>query len=105
MTRFRSAAAGAAFATAAMAFVASAQTIGPPSGATLAATCTGCHGPAGQSAGAIPSIHGRAEADLLQAMLDFKNDRRPATMMNRHAKGFSDEELAALAREIAANWR
>jgi cytochrome c553 len=38
-------------------------------------------------------------------MLDFKNDRRPATMMNRHAKGFSDEELAALAREIAANWR
>jgi sulfide dehydrogenase cytochrome subunit len=105
MTRFRSAAVGAAFATVAAACGANAQTIVPPSGATLAATCTGCHGPAGQSAGAIPSIHGRAEADLLQAMLDFKNDRRPATMMNRHAKGFSDEELAALAREIATNWR
>jgi hypothetical protein len=25
--------------------------------------------------------------------------------MNRHAKGFSDEEIAAIAREIAANWR
>jgi sulfide dehydrogenase cytochrome subunit len=76
-----------------------------PSGRTLATTCTGCHGPEGHSAGAIPSLHGWKEADLLQAMLDFKNDRRPATMMNRHAKGFSDEELAALAREIAANWR
>lgn len=105
MTRFRETTAGAVFVIAAVACVASAQTIAPPSGATLAATCTGCHGPAGHSAGAIPSIHGRTEADLLQAMLDFKNDRRPATMMNRHAKGFSDEELVALAREIAANWR
>jgi hypothetical protein len=25
--------------------------------------------------------------------------------MNRHAKGFSDEEIAAMAREIATNWR
>jgi cytochrome c553 len=82
-----------------------AKDVSPPSGRTLATTCTGCHGPEGQSAGAIPSLHGWKEADLLQAMLDFKNDRRPATMMNRHAKGFSDEELAALAREIAANWR
>jgi cytochrome c553 len=88
-----------------LATTASGQTFAPPSGATLAATCTGCHGPNGQSAGAIPALNGRTEADLLQAMLDFKNDRRPATMMNRHAKGFSDEEIAAMAREIATNWR
>jgi len=104
MTRFRYAAAYSAIAMAA-AGAASAQNIAAPSGATLAATCTGCHGPSGHSAGAIPSLHGRTEADLLQSMLDFKNDRRPATMMNRHAKGFSDEELAALAREISTNWR
>jgi cytochrome c553 len=82
-----------------------AQTLAPPSGATLSATCTGCHGPNGQSAGAIPSINGRSETEILEAMLDFKNDRRPATVMNRHAKGFSDEELALMAREIARNWR
>ena len=76
-----------------------------PSGATLVATCTGCHGPAGQSAGAIPALNGRTEADILQAMLEFKSDRRPATVMNRHAKGFSDEEIALMAREIAASWR
>jgi sulfide dehydrogenase cytochrome subunit len=92
-------------ATIAAAGAAAAQTLAPPSGATLSATCTGCHGPNGQSAGAIPSINGRSETEILEAMLDFKNDRRPATVMNRHAKGFSDEELALMAREIARNWR
>ena len=82
-----------------------AQTHSPSSGRTLAATCTGCHGPAGHSPGAIPSIYGRTEMQIAQAMLDFKNDRRPATMMNRHAKGFSDAEIAAIAKEISANWR
>jgi sulfide dehydrogenase cytochrome subunit len=82
-----------------------AQSPPPASGRTLAATCTGCHGPAGHSAGAIPSIYGRTEMQIAQAMLDFKNDRRPATMMNRHAKGFSDAEIAEIAKEISANWR
>ena len=82
-----------------------AQSPPPASGRTLAATCTGCHGPAGHSPGAIPSIYGRTEMQIAQAMLDFKNDRRPATMMNRHAKGFSDAEIAEIAKEISANWR
>ncbi len=89
----------------AAAFPAFAQSPAPPSGRTLAATCTGCHGPAGRSAGEIPSINGRSETQLAQALLDFKGDRRPATVMNRHAKGFSDAEIAAIAKEISANWR
>ncbi len=82
-----------------------AQSPPPPGGRTLAATCTGCHGPAGHSAGEIPSIFGRTEAQIVQAMQEFKTDRRPATVMNRHAKGFSDDEIVALAKEISANWR
>ncbi len=84
---------------------ANAQQAAPIPGSVLAATCSGCHGPAGRSVAEIPSINGRTEQQLLSAMLDFKNDRRPATVMNRHAKGFSDDELAAIAREISANWR
>jgi sulfide dehydrogenase cytochrome subunit len=94
-----------ALATLAVSLPAVAQTPVPASGRTLAATCSGCHGPAGHSAGEIPSIYGRTESQIAQAMLDFKNDRRPATMMNRHAKGFSDAEIAAIAKEISANWR
>jgi cytochrome subunit of sulfide dehydrogenase len=86
-----------------------AQTPSPPaaavSGRTLIATCSGCHGPDGKSPGAIPIIAGKNELQIRQAMLDFKNDRRIGTVMNRHAKGFSDDEIAAMAREIAATWR
>ena len=75
------------------------------SGRVLVATCTGCHGQNGKSAGAIPTLAGQSEAQIRAAMLDYKNDRRAGTMMNRHAKGFSDDEIGAMAREIAANWR
>jgi sulfide dehydrogenase cytochrome subunit len=77
----------------------------PASGRVLIATCTGCHGQNGKSAGAIPALAGQSEAQIRQAMLDYKNDRRAGTMMNRHAKGFSDDEIGAIAREIAATWR
>ena len=96
---------GALAALALMIAGADAQTPPPPSGRTLAATCSGCHGPAGRSAGEIPSIFGRTEAQIVQAMQEFKTDRRPATVMNRHAKGFSDDEIVAIAKEISANWR
>lgn len=85
--------------------VSAAQTLSPISGRTLAASCSGCHGPAGHSPGAIPAIYGRTEMQLRQALLDFKSDRRPSTMMGRHAKGFSDAELGEIAKEISANWR
>ena len=82
-----------------------AQAFPPASGRVLVATCTGCHGQNGKSAGAIPALAGQSEAQIRQAMLDYKNDRRPATIMSRHAKGFSDDEIGAIAREIAATWR
>jgi sulfide dehydrogenase cytochrome subunit len=84
---------------------AAAQTTSPVAPDVLIATCSGCHGQNGRSAGAIPAIAGQDEATLRQAMLDFKNDRRMGTIMNRHAKGFGDDEIAAMAREIAAKWR
>lgn len=83
---------------------AASQSPPPASGRTLAATCTGCHGTGGHSAGEIPSIYGKTETQLVQALQEFKTDKRPATVMNRHAKGFSDDEIVAIAREIAT-WR
>jgi sulfide dehydrogenase cytochrome subunit len=63
----------------------------------LAASCDTCHGPQGRSPGAIPAIAG-LDAPALRASLEgFKQDRIPATVMNRIAKGFTDAEIAALA--------
>ncbi|TGD98648.1 c-type cytochrome [Methylobacterium nonmethylotrophicum] len=67
----------------------------PPPGAT---TCSGCHGAPG---GAVPSLAGHSAEDIAAAMAAFRTGARPATVMNRIAKGFSDEESRAIAAWIA----
>ena len=71
----------------------------------LALSCAGCHGPEGQSPGPIPSLQGRAEAAIAEALRGFRADQRPSTVMARIAKGYSDQEIDAVAREIAARWK
>ena len=45
----------------------------------------------------MPSIAGLSKASMYQTLLDFKNGKRTGTMMQKHAKGFSDEELEQIA--------
>lgn len=71
----------------------------------LTVSCSGCHGPAGRSPGAIPAINGRTAQDLAAILRAFRANERPATIMNRIARGYSDEEIDAVAREIATQWR
>jgi sulfide dehydrogenase cytochrome subunit len=71
----------------------------------LTITCAGCHGPGGHSPGTIPSIFGRTSASIAETLRAFRDDRRPATVMNRIAKGYSDTEIDAVAREISSNWK
>ncbi|HKA38323.1 MAG TPA: c-type cytochrome [Burkholderiales bacterium] len=60
----------------------------------MAATCFTCHGNEGRSVGGVPpSLAGRPKAELLQAMKDFQDGKRSATIMHQHAKGYSDAEL------------
>jgi cytochrome c553 len=64
----------------------------------LAAACFTCHGTDGRSVGGVtPSLAGQDRNYLLQAMKDFKAGKRPATIMHQQAKGYTDEELEALA--------
>jgi sulfide dehydrogenase cytochrome subunit len=66
--------------------------------AILAMSCAACHGTDGRSPGSIPAIAGKPAAYLQSTMKAFRDGSRPATVMNRLAKGYSDEEIAALAR-------
>lgn len=63
----------------------------------LASSCAACHGPAGDSPGAIPSLAGKSRNAILTMMQEFKTDASQGTVMNRHAKGYSDEELELIA--------
>lgn len=66
---------------------------------SLAANCSACHGTEGRSApgATVPGLAGRARDDILGAMTQFKEGKRPATLMHQIAKGYSDAEIAALA--------
>jgi cytochrome subunit of sulfide dehydrogenase len=64
---------------------------------SLAANCTSCHGPDGNSLGAIPSIAGLDKAAIVAALQAFKDGTRQATVMHQHAKGYTEQEFAMLA--------
>ncbi len=61
-----------------------------------AASCSGCHAPAALGT-AVPSIEGQSTAEIAAAMEEYRLGRRPATVMDRIAKGFSEEEIRAIA--------
>ena len=68
----------------------------------LARTCNNCHGVGGVSAGtSMPSIGGLPEYYLKTIMKQWKYDERGAATMNRIVKGFSDDEIDALAAYYA----
>ncbi len=72
---------------------------------SLAANCTSCHGPSGNSAGAIPSIAGLDRATIVLALQEYKAGKRPATVMHQHAKGYTDQEFELLADYFSAQQR
>lgn len=70
--------------------------------AMLANNCAGCHGTNGVSSGpAIPTIAGLSAPYLVTIMAEYKQDRRPSTVMGRIAKGYTEQEIASLAAFFA----
>jgi cytochrome subunit of sulfide dehydrogenase len=89
---------GCAAALAAFAAGAPAQTPDPNASRALAATCFTCHGTEGRSVGGTPpSLAGQSRASLLQQMRDFRDGKRPATIMHQQAKGYTDQQLELIA--------
>ena len=71
------------------------------SGAVLTNTCFSCHGTDGKSTGDMPTIAGKNEKFITQKLTAFKKDKDNPTIMNRIAKGFSDAEIAVIAKYYA----
>jgi len=63
----------------------------------IAQGCAGCHGQAGEGQGAVPEIAGYDRDAFIRVWSEFRADARPATIMNRIAPGYSDDEVAELA--------
>jgi cytochrome c553 len=54
------------------------------------------------SRGPIPGLAGVPPGHIVAAMAAFRTGERPATVMDRIAKGFSDEETRAIADWLSA---
>ena len=70
-------------------------------GQILASTCFTCHGTDGISPGAIPSVSGIPAESLRRSLQEFRDGRRPSTVMGRHATGYSDEDIASIAAYLS----
>ena len=70
-------------------------------GRNIAANCAACHGTVGMSEGAIPQLAGLRKDYIIEQMNAFKSGKRPATVMHQIAKGYSDDQVTAVAEYIA----
>ncbi|MCP5279822.1 MAG: c-type cytochrome [Thiobacillus sp.] len=68
----------------------------------MAANCAYCHGTDGRSSGAIPSLAGLDVKYFVDQMKAFRDGSRPATVMQKHANGYTDAEYEAVAKYFNA---
>src|SRR3954466_11378363 len=81
---------------------ASGQAPDPHQGRNLAAPCAICHGTNGTNAGGLPNIAGQPKENVAQQLRDFRDGKRPATIMHQIAKGYTESQIEALAAFFAA---
>ncbi len=81
-----------------------AQAADPYLARNLAATCANCHGTDGKAVkdSGIDALAGMEKVKLLQKLDDYRNGRKPATIMQQIAKGYTDEQLGLIADYFAA---
>ncbi len=94
-----------AAALAALASFSQAQAPDPLQVRSWAASCANCHGTDGRAQPGMASLAGASKEDIIRKMQDYKAGRLPATIMYQLAKGYSDEQIEAIAGYFAAQKR
>ena len=69
----------------------------------LAAACAPCHGTDGHAVpgSALKPLAGRPRDEIVQALALFREGRKQATVMQQIARGFTEEEVEAIAGYFA----
>ena len=69
----------------------------PMQGEMLSLSCAACHGTDGKSNTIIPYLAGIEKDTIYQSLLDYKYGKRNGTIMQKHVKGFTDDQLEQIA--------
>ncbi len=73
------------------------------SGEMMAHTCAACHGTLGRLGDeSFMPLAGMPASQFITTMVDFREGKRPATLMGHVAQGFSDAEIRAMGDFFAA---
>ena len=80
-----------------------AQTATELNARALAATCAGCHGTDGRAVAgeAMVALAGLPPGHIATQMKAFRDGTRPATVMHQIAKGYTPEQVDAIAAYYA----
>ncbi|MCX7891851.1 MAG: c-type cytochrome [Burkholderiales bacterium] len=84
---------------AALPLAAAAQT---PNGRDLAAACAICHGTEGRAQPNMAVLAGVQKEQLAKLLVEFRDGRRPGTIMPKLAKGYTDAQIDAVSAFFAA---
>ena len=71
-------------------------------GKAKAAACAACHGANGQGVGSNPPLAGKSEAQLVQALKDFKSGKRDNAVMKGMVSSLSDQDMENIAAYYAS---
>ena len=71
-------------------------------GKTKAATCAACHGANGEGKDKNPPLAGKPEAQLVQALQDYKTGKRQNGIMKTFTSKLSDSDMADVAAYYAS---
>jgi sulfide dehydrogenase cytochrome subunit len=77
-----------------------------PNGRNLAASCAICHGSEGRAVTpSVTSLAGMPRDQISLQLREFRDGKRPATVMDQIAKGYTDEQIDAIALWYSAQKR
>ena len=81
-----------------------AANLSPKGVAAMATACAMCHGSEGVpvAGSTVAPLAGRPAQGTIDAMKEFREGKRDATIMHQIAKGYGDAEVAAIAQYFAA---
>lgn len=74
-------------------------------GRDIAANCTSCHHGDRRDGAAIPGLAGMDKAAIVDRVREFRDGRRPSTIMQQLANGYTDAQIEAAASYLAAQKR
>jgi sulfide dehydrogenase cytochrome subunit len=67
----------------------------------IVSTCFTCHGVDGVGSGKIPELRDLKKSDITESLLGFASGDESSTIMGRHAKAYTKEEINQLAEYFA----